>query len=197
MTTKRIFILNGHPAETSLNRTLAESYAQAARNAGHDVRLTNLHDLDFDPDFGFAGYDNLKPLEPHLEQVLDDIEWSEHVVVTTPMWWGGLPAKLKGFFDRALLPGRTFNTRETDWMGMPTPMLGGRTGRVIVTSDTPGWFMRWIYHNAMLRQLRDQILGFIGIKPAKITYFAGASHPKDGVVERWIDEVQRRGAAAT
>ena len=46
-----------------------------------------------------------------------------------------MPAKLKGLFDRALLPGRAFDTRDTDWMGMPTPMLSGRTGRVIVTEQ--------------------------------------------------------------
>ena len=196
MTQKRIFILNGHPAENSLNRTLAETYAEAALQAGHEVRLTHLHDLNFDPDFGFGGYDKQKPLEPELEQVLQDIEWSEHFVVTTPMWWGGLPAKLKGLFDRAFLPGRTFNTRKTDWMGMPTPMLSGRTGRVIITSDTPGWFLRWVYHNAMVRQMRDQILGFVGIKPAKFTYFSGASHPKPGMVERWIADVRKAGSVA-
>lgn len=196
MTSKRIFILNGHPAESSLNRTLAESYADAAGAAGHEVRITHLHDLAFDPDYGFGGYEKQKPLEAHLEKVLDDIAWSEHVVLTTPMWWGGLPAKLKGLFDRAFLPGRTFNTRKTDWMGMPTPMLSGRTGRVIITSDTPGWFMWWAYRNAMARQLRDQILGFVGIKPARFTYFSGASHPKGGMVERWIAEVERSGAVA-
>jgi putative NADPH-quinone reductase len=196
MTSKRVYILNGHPAEKSLNRALAESYAEAARNAGHQVRLTHLHDLQFDPDFEFGGYKNLKPLEHSLEQVLDDIEWSQHMVLTTPMWWGGLPAKLKGLFDRALLPGRTFDTHKTDWMGMPTPMLTGRSGRMIVTSDTPGWFLGFAYRSALLRQLRDQIFGFVGIKPAKITYFSGASHPKEGVVDRWLKEVQRRGAAA-
>lgn len=196
MTPKRIFILNGHPGETSLNRTLAENYASAARAAGHEVRLTHLHDLSFDPDFEFGGYRTIKPLEPGLEQVIDDITWSEHMVLTTPMWWGGLPAKLKGLFDRVLLPGRAFSTRELDWMGMPTPMLSGRTGRVIMTSDTPGWFMRWIYHNAMLRQLRDQILGFVGIKPARITHFSGASQPKPGLIDQWIARVQGFGANA-
>jgi len=196
MTTKRIYILNGHPAESSLNRTLAESYAQAAQNAGHEVRLTHLHNISFDPDFGFGGYENQKPLEAELEQVLTDIEWSEHMVLTTPMWWGGLPAKLKGLFDRAFLPGRTFDTRKTNWMGMPTPMLSGRTGRVIMTSDTPNWFLRWIYHNAMLRQLRDQIFGFVGIKPARFTHFSGASHPKPDMVEHWITEVKGYGAIA-
>ncbi len=196
MTSKRIYILNGHPAEASLNRTLAEAYADAARKAGHEVRLTHLHDISFDPDYEFGGYERHKPLEAGLEKVLEDIEWSQHVVLTTPMWWGGLPAKLKGLFDRALLPGRTYDTRKTDWMGMPSPMLSGRTGRVFMTSDTPGWFMRWVYHNAMLRQLKDQILGFVGIKPARITHFSGASHPKPGAVERWKAEVERYGAIA-
>ena len=70
MTAKRIFILNGHPAVSSLNRTLAEAYADAARDAGHDVRITHLHDLEFDLDFEFGGYDHVKPLEAPLEQVL-------------------------------------------------------------------------------------------------------------------------------
>lgn len=196
MTPKRIYVLNGHPAESSLNRTLAEAYADAARRAGHDVRLTHLHDLDFDSDFGFGGYANTKPLEAGLEQVLEDNAWSQHMVLTTPMWWGGLPAKLKGLFDRAFLPGRTFNTRETNWMGMPKPMLSGRTGRVIMTSDTPGWFMRWVYRNAMLRQVRDQILGFVGIRPARVTHFSGASNPKADVVDRWLGQVRSFGASA-
>ncbi|MEP0943218.1 MAG: NAD(P)H-dependent oxidoreductase [Rhizobiaceae bacterium] len=196
MTSKRIYILNGHPAENSFNRALAESYANAARAAGHDVRLTHLHDLQFDSDFEFGGYKKIKPLEQGLERVLEDIEWSQHVVLTTPMWWGGLPAKLKGLFDRVLLPGRAFDTRNTNWIGLPAPMLTGRTGRMIVTSDTPRWFFSFAYRSALLRQLRDQIFGFVGIKPAKITYFAGASHPKQGVVDRWLKEVQHRGAAA-
>ena len=196
MAPKRIFILNGHPAASSLNRALAEAYAEAAREAGHDVRLTHLNDLTFDADYGFAGYVNQKPLEPAIEQVLEDIEWSEHMVLTTPMWWGGLPGKLKGLFDRILLPGRAFSTRETNWLGFPSPMLGGRTGRVIMTSDTPGWFMRWIYRNAMLRQLRDQILGFVGIKPARITHLSGASHPKPDLIARWMNQVRSFGAAA-
>ena len=93
MSKKRIFILNGHPAAESLNRTLAETYADAASKAGHEVRLTHLHDLSFDPDYEFGGYKNQKPLEAGLEAVLADIEWSEHMVLTTPMWWGRFAGK--------------------------------------------------------------------------------------------------------
>ena len=96
---KRIFILNGHPAERSLSRTLVEAYADAARQAGHEVRLTHLHDLAFDADFGWVDYQQPKALEPALEQLLQDLSWSEHFMMSTPMWWGGLPAKLKGLFE--------------------------------------------------------------------------------------------------
>ncbi|MEO0327589.1 MAG: NAD(P)H-dependent oxidoreductase [Pseudomonadota bacterium] len=196
MTQKRIFVLNGHPAENSLNRMLAETYADAARKSGHEVRLIHLHDLQFDADYEFGGYANFKPLEEPLETVLNNIDWSEHVVLTTPMWWGGLPAKLKGLFDRAFIPGRTFNTRETNWMGMPLPMLTGRTGRIIMTSDTPGWFMRIVYRNALVRQIRDQIFGFVGIKPARVTHLSGASHPKPKLVDVWTKRMETIGAMA-
>lgn len=196
MTKKRIFVLNGHPAAESLTGSVAQSYADAAQKAGHEVRVAHLHDMDFDPDYGTGNYVNMKPLEPELEQVLQDIEWSNHVVLATPMWWGGVPAKLKGVFDRAFLPGRTFDTRNKTAIGLPAPLLTGRTGRVIIMSDTPKWFFRLAYRNALMVQLRGQILGFIGIKPLKFTHFNGASEPKPGKVARWLKKAATIGAQA-
>jgi putative NADPH-quinone reductase len=196
MTQKRVLVLNGHPAESSLSRTFAEAYARSAEQAGHNVRVRHLHDLDFDPDFGSARYTDLKPLEPVLEDVLQDIEWSQHIVLASPMWWGGLPAKLKGLLDRVLLPGRTFDPRAMK-RGKPPPLLSGRTARVILTSDTPGILLRLFYRNAILWQLRGQIFELIGIKPTRFTHFTGASHPKEGRVDRWLEKVRligRRGA---
>tara|TARA_B110000305_G_C19450271_1_gene647466 strand:- start:2939 stop:3223 length:285 start_codon:yes stop_codon:yes gene_type:complete len=91
----------------------------------------------------------------------------------------------------------TFNPREPNWMGVPKPLLVGRTGRVFITSDTPSWFLRWIYRNAMIRQIRDQILGFVGIKPVRVTHFSGASHPEAVAVARWIETVKGYGVSAT
>lgn len=192
---KRILVLNGHPAESSLCGSLADAYAAAARRAGHEVRELRLHDLHFDSDFGRAGYGSPKPLEPDLRRVLDELRGCEHLVLVTPMWWGGLPARLKGLFDRALLPGLAFDTRRTSW-GRPAPMLGGRSARVIVTSDTPGWFLRLAYRNALVWQLRGQILGFVGIRPTCFTLLSGASRPGEGVVARWLAQVGRMGARA-
>lgn len=192
MSPKRIFVLNGHPAESSLSKSLATAYARSAQTAGHDVRITHLHDLDFDMDYGFAGYAKHKPLEPDLEAFQADIEWSQHVVLTTPMWWGGLPAKLKGLIDRAFLPGWAFDTRKLK-MGMPLPLLSGRTARAFVTSDTPGFFFSLLYRNALLRQIKGQIFHFVGLKPVKITHFSGASKATTDTVNPWLKKVENLG----
>ena len=196
MTGKRIYVLNGHPGETSLSKLFSQSYAEAATQAGHEVRITHLCDLEFDSDFGGGGYRNLKPLELDLKGVLDNLEWCSHVVLLTPMWWGGLPAKLKGLFDRVLLPGTAFNPREKTWMGMPRPLLKGRTGRLIMTTDTPNWFLRLVYKNAVVRQLRGQIFGFTGITPLHVTHFYEASEPLPKQVEEWSKKVANLGSNA-
>ncbi len=192
MLTKRIFVLNGHPAETSLSRSFAETYAKAARAAGHEVRLMHLHDLSFDMDYGFAGYANPKPLEPMLASFQADVDWAQHIVLTTPMWWGGLPAKLKGLIDRTFLPGWAFDTRNQR-MGMPLPLKVGRTARAIVTSDTPGPFFWLLYRKALLKQIKGQIFHFIGLKPARITHFAQASDAGADKVRPWLRQVERLG----
>ena len=193
---KRIYVLNGHPAKASLSKTLAEHYARSASNAGHNVRIAHLGDFEFDSDFGFGGYRKTKPLEPILKEFLKDLEWADHIVITTPIWWGGLPAKLKGLIDRTFLPGRTFDTRNKTAIGFPMPMLEGRTARLIVTSDTPGWLMSFCYGNALFRQVRHQILGFVGIKPTRFSHFKMASHPKPSQVDGWIKSVNNLGRQA-
>lgn len=196
MPAKKILVLNGHPAESSLSRTFAETYAEHAWNAGHEVRLHQLPEMAFDMDFGQGNYRDWKPLEPELEAFMADLEWSTHIVVTLPMWWGGLPAKLKALFDRAFVPGRAFDPRNPTRMGLPSPLLKGKTARVIMTSDTYGWALRLIYQSSIVHQINKQILGFVGIKPTRHTHFAPATDASEGTVEGWIARVAQLGARA-
>ncbi len=187
---RNIYVLNGHPGETSLSRSIAETYANAAQAAGHEVRLTHLRDLAFDPDHAFAGYEQHKPLEPGLVTFQEDVDWADHIVMTTPMWWGGLPAKLKGLIDRAFLPGWAFDGRQRTKIGMPLPLLTGKTARAFVNSDTPDFFFGLLYRKALLRQIKGQIFEFSGIKPTRITHFAPASDADKRKVEPWLSTVK-------
>ena len=92
-------VIDGHPDARSLTAALAQRYAD-----GHgDARVLALRDLDFDPSLRY-GYRERMTLEPDLIDAKAALQTADTVVVATPLWWGSVPALLKGFFDRALLP---------------------------------------------------------------------------------------------
>ncbi|MBY6056599.1 NAD(P)H-dependent oxidoreductase [Leisingera daeponensis] len=196
MSARKILILNGHPGQTSLSKSLCAAYQSAAEGNGHLVRFHDISQMQFDMDYGQGGYHEPKPLEPDLAAFLGDLEWAEHVVMAAPLWWGAIPAKLKGVFDRALLPGRAFDTRNANFLGLPAPMLTGKTARVLLTSDTPALLLRLFYGNAVKKFISRQILGFVGIKPTRFTTFAPATDAPESKVETWLAAAGGLGAKA-
>ena len=37
---------------------------------------------------------------PDIEKYRNLITWADHIIFIYPIWWGGMPAILKGFIDR-------------------------------------------------------------------------------------------------
>ena len=99
------------------------------------MRELKLGELAFDPIL-HEGYEQSQVLEPDLLEAQRQIHWAEHLVFVYPVWWGGLPALLQGFFDRALQPGFAFRyrgTQDKDW----EQLLGGRSADLLVCHDQP------------------------------------------------------------
>ncbi|MDZ4087192.1 MAG: NAD(P)H-dependent oxidoreductase [Tabrizicola sp.] len=192
---RRILVVDLHPARLSLSAALAQAYRDGAQAAGHEVRIARLSEMSFDPDFGHAGFRNAPALEPDLEAFREDLLWAEHVVLITPMWWGGLPAKAKGLFDRTLLPGFAFDPRQRR-MGLPIPLLSGRTAHFMLTSDTPSWAFWLMYGQALKRQVQRQILSFVGLKPVRHTHYSPVEHSTPRIRARWLEDTRLLGARA-
>lgn len=157
----RVLVLDGHPDRQSLCGALAASAAEAAQSRGAEARLLRLSDLRFDPDL-IGGYKTQQQLEPDLLLVLEGLRWCDTLILVHPMWWGAAPAKLKGLIDRLFLPGIAF-AYEGDGH-FPKKLFEGRTARVLITTDTPSWYLWLGYRNGWLNVLRRQILDFVGLK---------------------------------
>ncbi|PLX36297.1 MAG: NADPH:quinone reductase [Hyphomicrobiales bacterium] len=190
----KILVLTGHPKNDSLCAALAERYATAAEAAGHSVRRLRLGDIEMDsapPDFSKS---EREWLADWVKDAQDDISWSEHLVLVTPMWWGSVPAALKHFFDRVLMPG--FALRYTKGGSGWAQLLSGRTARVIITGDTPWFFLRWLYGKPIVKELRAQVFEFCGFKPVRTTYFGPVVKSTPAGREKWLTEVQGLATAA-
>lgn len=130
----RIYILLAHPDRDSFNGRLADAYEAAAIARGHEVRRQNLGEMTFDPVL-WHGYRRIQPLEPDLVAGQQNITWCEKWVIFYPIWWGAVPALLKGFFDRALYSDFAYRYHDKDpfW----DKLLKGRSAHVITASDAP------------------------------------------------------------
>jgi len=190
---KNITIILGHPDSASYCASIATAYEQAAIAAGHEVRLFKLGELDFDPIL-HQGYKVVQPLEPCLVEAQEAITWAHHLVFVYPIWWGAMPALMKGFFDRAFLPGYAFKYRPNSQFW--DKLLKGRSAHVFSTMDTPPWYFWLVYNMPGHHQIKRTILQFSGIRPVKITSFGPVRYASQQRKEGWLAQVARfaRGA---
>jgi len=188
---KRTLIVLGHPDTDSFCGALADAYAEGAESSGAEVRRVNLGDLEFDPSL-HKGYKVIQQLEPDLLMVQDAILWAEHVVFVYPLWWGGMPAVMKGFIDRAFHPKFGFKfVSDTSylWKGL----LTGRSARLIVTMDAPPIAMRLMFSNPQIQSFRNVTLRFCGFSPVRVSQFGSVKRSTRARRFLWREKARELG----
>lgn len=188
---KRILMIYGTPKSISFCHALADAYAQGARGEGHVVRTLKLGELTFDPVL-HHGYQQSQVLEHDLLEAQRQIHWAEHLVLIYPVWWGGVPALLSGFFDRVLMPGFAFKSHGRRHRS--NELLKGRTAELIATLDTPRLYFRWVYGAPAHRQMIRAVLGFCGIKVKRLTEFTPVQTSSEEQRQQWLHEAQKLGS---
>lgn len=186
-----VLVIDGHPDAQSLCAALAQRHAEGLRDGGATVEVLALRESAFDPILR-VGYRERQPLEPDLQHAQAAILACRRLVVVTPIWWGSVPALLKGFFDRALERGWAYRYRAN---GRPEGLLAGRSARAIITTDSPGWYLRWVQGSPTERALVRSTLRFCGLKPVDVTRLGpvhGASPARCG---QWLEQVAAQGRA--
>lgn len=164
MSGRRVLVITGHPSDQTFGYALAEAYAEKVVEKGHEVRFLRLDQLKFDPIL-HGGYRTAQVLEPDLQAAQGSMLWADHLVFAYPVWWGSVPALMKGFVDRTFLPGFAF--RYSTGNRFPLQLLKGRSAHLLVTMDTPPWYFRWGYGAPALRQMKKTTLAFCGIRPIR------------------------------
>ena len=136
MSTKKILIINGHPDQESFNYGLSEAYIKGAKESNAIIKEINIRELEFNPNLQF-GYQKRTALEPDLIDAQEKLKWADHIVWVYPIWWGSVPAIMKGFLDRVLLPGYHLTKEKAPSGGINTSQAKHHTSSVQWTSP-PG-----------------------------------------------------------
>jgi NAD(P)H dehydrogenase (quinone) len=141
----RVLVVYCHPVETSFHAALHQEVLKNLRAAGHEVDDCDLYAEGFNPVLSREerlGYHdvpaNRLPLAPYVER----LQWAEGIVFCFPTWCFGLPAMLKGYFDRLFMPGVAFDISDP---ANVKPMLTHiKRISAVVTYGRPRWMAMYM-----------------------------------------------------
>jgi putative NADPH-quinone reductase len=189
-------VILGHPASESFSDALGQAYVQGLRSSGAATEVLTLRALDFDPHLR-AGFSGRQALEADLLAAQDLLQRAAHVAWFFPTWWGGPPALVKAFIDRAFLPGFAFKNRRGN--SLPETLLKGRSSRVVTTMDSPAfWYQLW--HRASLHtSFVNATLRYVGFGPVKTTTVYRLRELSAAQRGQWVNRLEalgRRDASA-
>ena len=107
----RALVVYCHPQPGSFNAAVRDLVLDKLAGQGAEVRLHDLYASGFTPVLTGPEWtcylncpDNLAPVAGPVE----DLRWADTLIFVYPTWWYGLPAMLKGWLDRVLLPDVAF-----------------------------------------------------------------------------------------
>lgn len=96
-----------HPDPDSFTAAVRDLICDRLRAAQAELRLHDLYGDDFQPVMSRSEWksylqspENRAPVAPQVEA----LAWCDTLIFVYPTWWYGLPAMLKGWLDRVLLP---------------------------------------------------------------------------------------------
>lgn len=133
----KALVVSAHPCDDSFTAALAAEAVEQLTAGGHDVTALDLYAIDFLAAMQpgeLADYAARRSPTDELVRAHGRlIGEAEILVFVYPTWWSGLPAILKGWLDRVLVPGVAF---DFDAAGKVRPNL--RRARYIVGVSTYG-----------------------------------------------------------
>ena len=146
-----VFIVHAHPEPKSFNAALCAHSVEVLNDAGHNVTVSDLYAMNFnpvsgpadfskraDPDYLVYALEQRKGYEsgtiaPDIHEEIEKLIACDLLILHFPLYWFSVPAILKGWIDRVLISGLTYGGRRFYDRGglkgkraMLTLTLGGR-----------------------------------------------------------------------
>jgi NAD(P)H dehydrogenase (quinone) len=190
----RVFVVYWHPEPRSFNAAMFHTACETFTVAGNDVRISDLHEMRFDPVSSRKNFTTVKDpnyfkqqaeeihanetkgLSKEIAAEIEKIEWCDLMIWQFPLWWFGLPAILKGWVDRVFAMGRTYGAGRFYQSGV----FSGKRALLSLTTGGPEDAYRKAAFNGdiagILRPIHRGILQFVGFDVLTPHIIYGPAH---------------------
>lgn len=207
-------IVSAAPSDGALTADLTRTAAATLHDQGHDVDVLDLVRLGWHPavrpsDYGVEELS--APVGTHAAEAAAagtlDAEVRRHqellrrtdlLVLVFPLWWAGMPAVLKGWFDRVLTQGFAYGLRDAE--GNPRKYgdgaFAGKRGLVVTTAGdrAEAFGPRGVngHIEDLLFPVNHGILWYTGIEPLAPLALLGVDSPVWAGIDDARAQVRKR-----
>lgn len=180
----KVLVVYAHPEPTSFCASLKDAAVKALTAAGHQVEVSDLYAEGFNPVAGRHDFKSMSdPARFHyqseqlhasqsgsfaadLVREQDRLMRADLLVFVFPLWWGGLPAIVKGWFDRVCAYGVAYADGKRYDQGY---FVGRRALLALTTGGTAERFSQGGYGEIshVLHSVQRCILEYLGLEALK------------------------------
>lgn len=146
-----ILIVHCHPEKQSFNASLTNTAEKTLTKQGHNVEISDLYAINFDPVEKAIHYKNrvntskfdvlseqrnaykTDTLAKDVKEQIEKIKKCDLLILQFPLWWHQQPAMLKGWFDRVFVAGGLYTSK----MRYDKGYFKGKKAICSVTSGAP------------------------------------------------------------
>ena len=182
----KTYIILAYPNPDGLCYAAYENVKKGLEARGDEVRVTDLYKENFDPVLVFNKEKLRRNMQSdnEMKPYRDNITWADRLVFVFPIWWGGMPAILKGFVDKVIAQGFAYTFKGM----LPVGLLKGRTAWIITTHDTPPLFAA-LFRQDYGKILEKQVLTMCGIKTTRRFTMGGAKRSSPEKRQKWLNSI--------
>ncbi len=185
----RIHLIIDHPNPDSFNHKIMNAFIEGVDKSKHDLDILDLNADQFNPVMNLEelkGYSQGEYIDPKVKEYQQRLKSANYLVLFFPIWWIVMPARLKGWLDKVLLPGFAF-TKGDD----PKPLLTNiQSAAIFTTTAVSDMTHREGFNNALDWVLCKGTLDFIGVNNSQWLNFGETGIVSYEKHQDWLRQVK-------
>ena len=191
---KTVIVYN-HPYSGSFCHALLESAIDGAKKAGYEVDVIDLDADKFNPVMNeeeLNGFLRHEMIDPQSKDYFERIRDANHLIMIFPIWWGLMPAMMKGFVDKVIFPGYFYEMPEG--ATTMTPLLPHLKVSIITTMNTPADVYRDYFGDAIYNALVKDTFNNVGITDVEWVSLNMVRFSTEEQRKEWLERAAQVGA---
>jgi len=184
---KKILVIVANPLSRYDNRAmtineLCAAFCEGINYSNIEIDYLDLYKEDFDP------VHNPDTRDTQTIEYQIRIRKADMIAIFHPVWWGLMPAVLKGFCDKVFQSGFAYQYQR----GRLIPLLDNKKALVVSVSKEPKWRDRLVYGNILQLFWKRAVFQTCGIRSKHISYY-NLRKVDDETISQWKKELRTFG----